>query len=260
VGSWIDVPVQSFTAEPGTRTDIPITITVPLDAQPGDHAGGVVALNTQAKQGSGDLKVDIKQAVGARTYVRIAGPLNPELTVSDVEVSTGGPAWLAPITGPTDTSAGFTITNTGNVRMTPTVTVAVKDVVGREVSRVEVEDFQELLPGASLDATAALGDLSGFGPRYTVEVTTTTSDVSQSSATAFWVMPWLLVILLVVVVAAFVVLRRRNRPATGSSGDGGGPGGESDPSSPAAGPAAAAGTSDALVGVGAKADDTRSGR
>jgi hypothetical protein len=255
VGKWIEVPVNSFTAQPGTRTDIPITVTVPLDAEPGDHAGGVVALNTAALQGSGDLKVDIKQAVGARMYVRVAGPLNPELSVSDVNISTGGQAWLAPFTGPSDATAHFTITNTGNVRMTPTVSVVVKDMFGRKVASQEAKDFQELLPGASLDATAALGDLSGFGPRYSVDITTTAGDTTQSSSTAFWVAPWLLLILLVVALAAFVVLRRRNRPATGSSGAGGGPGGERDPSSPAAGPAASARASTGLVGVGAQPDD-----
>jgi hypothetical protein len=245
VGTWITVPVSSFTAEPGTRTDIPITIAVPLDAEPGDHAGGVVALNTQAQQGAGDLKVDIKQAVGARVYVRVEGPLSPELTVSDVSVSTGGQAWLAPITGPSDVTSKFTITNTGNVRMTPTVTVKVKDMFGRTVKTVEVPDFQELIPGASVDAAAALGDLSGFGPRYSLEVTTSSPEATQTSSASFWVVPWLLILLIVVAVAAFVVLRRRNRPATGSTGDGGGPGGERDPSSPAAGPAASG-----LVGAG----------
>jgi hypothetical protein len=249
VGSWIEVPVNSFTAQPGTRTDIPITVTVPLDAEPGDHAGGVVALNTAALQGSGDLKVDIKQAVGARMYLRVAGPLIPELSVSDVNVSTGGQAWLAPVTGPSDATAHFTITNTGNVRMTPTVKVAVKDVFGREVASQEAKDFQELLPGASVDATAALGDLSGFGPRYSVEITTTSDDATQSSSSAFWVMPWLFLFVLLAAVGAWVGLRRRNRPAAGSSGDGGGPGGARNPSSPAAGPAATG-----LVGVGAQAD------
>lgn len=251
-GSWIDVPVDGFTAQPGTRTDVPITITVPLDAEPGDHAGGVVALNTQAKEGSGDLRVDFKQAVGTRMYVRIAGELNPELTVSDVSVATGGQAWLAPITGPSDATARFTITNTGNVRMTPSVKVAVKDVLGREVASQEVSNFQELLPGGSLDATAALGDLSGFGPRYTVEITTTAGDTVQTSSAAFWVMPWILLLLLVVAAAAFVVLRRRNRPASGSSGGRGGPGGKGNPSSPSAGPAAS--SRDDLVGVGAPSD------
>jgi uncharacterized membrane protein len=247
-GSWIDVPVDSFTAQPGTRTDIPITITVPLDAEPGDHAGGVVALNAQAKEGSGDLRVDFKQAVGTRMYVRVPGALNPELTISDVSVSTGGQAWLAPITGPSDATARFTVTNTGNVRMTPSVTVTVKDTFGREVARQEVADFQELLPGGSLEATAALGDLSGFGPRYTVEITTTSGDTVQTSSTAFWVIPWLLLLVFVAAAVAFVVFRLRNRPASGSSGGRGGPGGKGNPSSPSAGPAASAEAD--LVGVG----------
>lgn len=236
-GSWITVPVTTITAEPGTRTDIPITIAIPLDAEPGDHAAGVVALNAEAQEGGGDLKIDVKRAVGARVYVRVDGPLSPELTVSDVSVPTGGQAWLAPIAGPSDATAKFTITNTGNVRMTPTVTVKVKDMFGRTVKTVEVPDFQELIPGASVDATATLGDLSGFGPRYTLEVTTSSPEATQTSSASFWVVPWLLILLIVVAVATFVVVRRRNRPATGSTGDGGGPGGERDPSSPATGPA-----------------------
>lgn len=256
VGKWITVPVDGLTAQPGTRSDIPITVSVPLDAEPGDHAGGIVALNTKAREGTGNLKVDIKQAVGVRMYVRVAGPLNPELTVSNLHVSTGGQAWLAPVTGPPKTTARFTITNAGNVRLSPSVKVRVKDLFGRVVASEDVGRLQELLPGASVDATAKLGDLSGFGPRYTVEVTTASDGTTATTATssvAFWVVPWLLLLVLMLAIAAFVVRWRRRRRSAGSPGDGTGSADPREPGPTPGGPASAARGGD-LAGVSAGGD------
>ena len=43
VGSWVQVAQENLTVPPGMEITLPITITVPPDARPGDHVGGIVA-------------------------------------------------------------------------------------------------------------------------------------------------------------------------------------------------------------------------
>lgn len=43
VGSWVQIAQENVTVPPGMELTLPITITVPPDARPGDHVGGIVA-------------------------------------------------------------------------------------------------------------------------------------------------------------------------------------------------------------------------
>ena len=211
LGAWIDVPVSVLVVPPGTRTDVPFTVTVPLDAEPGDHAGGIVALDTQPRGGDGPAGgVATKQALGVRIYVRVDGPLRPQVTVADTALLTGGephrcrsPARrtpkLASLSSTPATSASHQPPRCGS----PTL-------FGREVASASVPELPELLPGQSIEQGVPLGELSGFGPRYRLVVTADAQGTqSEGSATA-WVVPWLLLALLVVLIVIFVVLRRRS--------------------------------------------------
>lgn len=70
---------------PGTVV-LPLTITVPADATPGDHSGAVVAASTTSG-GSEAANVQLEQRVAVRVYLRVAGESAPGLTLSDVVAS-----------------------------------------------------------------------------------------------------------------------------------------------------------------------------
>src|SRR6185503_7586052 len=47
-GSWVTLPVETQTVNPNSRADVPFSITIPANASPGDHVGGIAALNTSS--------------------------------------------------------------------------------------------------------------------------------------------------------------------------------------------------------------------
>jgi hypothetical protein len=232
VGKWVTIPVEQLIVAPGARSDIPFTLTVPLDAEPGDHAGGIVALDpSTSPDGSGGMDIAVRQAVGVRIYVRVAGQLSPNLMVAGLTVSNSGAGFLAPITGPSKTLAKFSVANVGNMSLTPSMKVTVTDTFGREVASKAVADAVEVLPGQIAAFEVDLGDLSGIGPKYEVSVSAQAGEVGSQASTSFWVFPWLFFLLLVLGLV-LLVLARMKRRRSGPS-DSAPPAGTSSPSSPA---------------------------
>lgn len=152
VGSWVSIPQPSLIVQPRTQYTIPVTITVPADATPGDHVGGIVA-GLRAKGTGADGKVvDLEQRTGTRLYLRVDGPLQPNLSVENVQ--TRYSSKLNPLSGPTEVT--YTIANRGNVRMGGTAKVKVGGPFGLFATTTEPEQIPELLPGESVQFTKTL--------------------------------------------------------------------------------------------------------
>ena len=78
VGSWVDLPVNQYNLPPKTATEFHFEVKVPINASPGDHAGGIVALNlapnTNPESGT---QVAVQRGEGIAIYVRVPGPCTP---------------------------------------------------------------------------------------------------------------------------------------------------------------------------------------
>ena len=143
------LPAPQVVLPANTETRVPFEMTVPNDATPGDHVGGIVALDTEAQTlaDEGDVGFAVRSGVGARICTRVTGPVAPGLSVSDVEVSTSG--GVGPLLGlPADATVTYTVTNTGNVRLSPTAVVGVDPLFGSSTALAE-EELPELIPGSS---------------------------------------------------------------------------------------------------------------
>jgi|GEM_PF-365241 len=224
-GTWIRPSVDTVTVEPYAKVEVPFSIAIPQGATPGDYDGAVfTTLASPADQGGEQVVVDFR--VGVRVHLRVAGDVAPGLEVSDVE-PVRLTAWWNPL--PADVGVSFTVTNTGNVRVTGrAVSEVVADYVWRteRQSGIDSVETPELLPGSSVVFSAEPAEgasvwaqgpyftkLWGFGKQsYTVrivnaEVPNSDTQVPSVAATAeIWVMPW---IPLAVVLIALVLLVRR---------------------------------------------------
>src|SRR5690606_15982159 len=109
IGSWIRVDPRTYTVPARTRLDIPFLLTVPDDAAPGDHAGGIVASLT-----TGAGTVAVENRVGVRMLAQVAGELQPALTVQDLRTSFA-PSWVP--FAPGTLTVDYTVRNDGNVRL-----------------------------------------------------------------------------------------------------------------------------------------------
>jgi hypothetical protein len=219
VGAWIETAARDLVIQPNTRLDIPIRITVPRDAEPGDHAGGIVAsLVAAGADGQGNA-VEVERRVGTRIYLNVAGEERPALEIHDVSASYD--AGWNPISG--TLTVRFSVTNTGNIRLAAAQTVSASGPFGLWRKSLDaLSDLPEILPGGPIATTTTitdvppLFDLAGevhLGPYPTREGVVVAVD-PVSAAAHTWALPILLTGLVLLAVEAVVLaLRWRRRRA-----------------------------------------------
>jgi hypothetical protein len=216
------------TVPPATSLEIPIAVTVPAGARPGDHAAGIIVSSKTPGTDAEGHHVVIDRRTGSRLYLRVTGPLNPALVVENVETEYH-PA-VNPLNGSLDVT--YTVRNAGNVRLGAHQRVTVSDLFGT-VDEHKPADIPELLPGSVLtyhqhfSGVAATIRVSAdvrvtpFVPKSAGDGLSRGTEASSSSAHTLAI-PWtLLVALLLLGVVVFLVRRRRS----GSQDDPAGPGG-----------------------------------
>ncbi|WP_433125306.1 WxL protein peptidoglycan domain-containing protein [Micromonospora sp. CA-240977] len=217
-GAWVRFTGATVTIPSTSRLDIPFTLTVPSNATPGDHAGGIVASLAATTADTQGNQVAVDHRVGARIYLRVTGELRPALTVEDLRVRHTGS--LNPLAGGTLT-ATFTVRNTGNVRLTGQPTLAASGPFGLGRRSTDGEALTEILPGGELTTTVRM---TGVPPlfRLTASAAVTPAAVgdqaldpqppSGTARTAVWAVPWPqtgLLVLLALVGWALIAARRR---------------------------------------------------
>lgn len=202
VGRWVKPLVAQVTVDGRTQTDVPVTVRIPRNASPGDHAGGIVALNTAVERQPGDragMDIGIQRAVAARVYVRVSGTTRPGLEVDDVTFTHDRGAW--PWSGKGTGTVSWTVTNTGNVRLAPDAEVSVRGLLGKDV-RLQREELLDLLPGQSTRMTQEVTGVGWIG-RAVAEVELDAGQGLASSGTASaWLVPWPAFVLLLALLAA----------------------------------------------------------
>lgn len=158
VGSWVTLAQRNLTVAPGKAVTVPITIAVPADARPGDHVGAVLASAPVQGTGPDGKLVEFDRRTGTRLYVRVEGPLAPELAVTGIRTV------YQPALNPLDGSATVTyrIENRGNVRLGAKHRVSVSGPLGIGTRRSPADELAELLPGEDVTFTTTLdGVLAG---------------------------------------------------------------------------------------------------
>lgn len=209
LGSWVELPETGVTVNPASRADLPIRIRVPDNAEPGDHAGGVAALNTtpveQIEQGSADI--DVLRSVGVRIYVRVAGPLHPSLDVRNVRVEPTLPL-LPGISGTGRAQIRYEVVNSGNLRLAPTTELSVSGPFGIGRTTLEPVELRELLPGAAVTMSQTVTGVPSLG-RMTTSIDLRAVGLEETRRTvAFWAVPWVYVVVLVLAAGAAWWYRR----------------------------------------------------
>lgn len=220
IGAWVHLDQNTVTVPARAKLNMPFTVTVPANATPGDHVGGVIASVTQNVQAG---KVTREDRVGVALYLRVNGPLRPAFGIESV--SFGGYHGTPNPFGGGWTSVSYTVHNTGNVRLGGNQTVTVTGPFGIPLATVHPAALYELLPGGSVRVTARVNGIVPMGPmgvHVTVDpavvpgspgLTTPVQPVTYT--VGMWATPWSQLLLLLVLIAIVWVvvrtLRRRRR-------------------------------------------------
>jgi hypothetical protein len=217
VGAWIHLPASvahGYTLPARTAATVPFTVAVPADATPGDHAGGIVALDVTGAPTSGShVQFQVRRGVGVRVYLHVLGPVRPGLAVTGIEPRASVPP-LAFATGSGSADVRFDVVNTGNTLFSRVrVQAYATDAFGDTVKTFRPTVLTAVLPGSHETVTEPTWRGLPFAGPVTVHVHVTASGVDRTASSGFWVVPWLLVAVVVVAVAgvAFWWTRRRRR-------------------------------------------------
>ncbi|MFF9847857.1 WxL protein peptidoglycan domain-containing protein [Streptomyces litmocidini] len=212
-GAWIRPERTRITVPARSAVTVPYTLTVPADADPGDHPGALVALDERiARGGKGSVAVGVQRAVGARVYLRVNGPTVPALAVEDVTLDQDRP--LVPGTRTSSALVSYTLYNRGNVTLNPKVVLKARGLFGRTLLDRDLAGVPaELLPRQKIRLTERWTGSPQLD-RGDVTLTVTAKDVKETATVSFLALPWFAAAVLVVGGAAGLCgLRIRRRRA-----------------------------------------------
>lgn len=192
-GTWISLP-DEVTIPAGETAIVPFEISVPDNAEPGDHAAGITASVLSVQTGEDGANVGVDSRVGFRVTTRVTGELTPEPVISGL-VGDYALSWN-PLR-PGQVTVDFDVENAGNTILL--VEGAVNAGGQSAPFPADGEKPQELLPGDSRSFTVVV---DGVWPLFAVPVeavvaptmltmTGETSEVTPvSSSLTVWAMPW----------------------------------------------------------------------
>lgn len=221
VGSWIELPATVEVAA-GASVAVPFTVSVPAEATPGDHPGGIVASLAPPESDTAGPQVGVDTRVGVRVHLRVTGELAPALTINDL-TTRYETSWnpFAPGTMHVD----YTVSNDGNVRLSSIQTFEVLGPFGLSSgatgpSGSVVGQQREILPGQTSEVSTTL---TGVWPlaQLTTSIRglqdTVGDDVVGAAMpdlavqTSTLAIPWpQLAVLVLLVVGIIALVRRRN--------------------------------------------------
>lgn len=224
VGEWITTDEPSVRVEVGEVIRIPFTVTVPDDAQPGEHVGALLT----ARESAGDtLSVDMRYAT--RVAVTVAGELTAGLALegAQAEVDTGFWPWESAAA-----RVSYAVHNTGNTRLSAMqlITAPGVELYATPASADGLQPLTEMLPGAAVDVDATVDGIAAWWPVVDVEISVSptvlltgaddppSADQQQTVVSTVAVAPGWWVLLSGIVLAALIVVllvrRARGRART----------------------------------------------
>ena len=210
-GSLVGAPAtqDDVTVPPGESVEVPFALTLPDDAAPGDHVGGIVAERAGAAGSDSPARRRTAQAepVGRAVADRLRGHAEP--------VRKG------------DATVTYTIHNTGNAILTARQAVSVSGPFGRwAVKAGRIADSPALLPGDTEGVRAAArcdSRAAADGDRHARPAAHRRGGLDRAARRRSrppahaWTVPWSLLLLVVVVLCGLVAAVGRSGPA-GSDG------------------------------------------
>jgi hypothetical protein len=231
VGAWLrvgKVPSGTVTVKPRATVILPVTLQVPRNASPGDHAGGIiVSLTSLVKSKKKNTLVKFEQRVATRVIIRVSGPLHPRLSIQNLHATYS--AHLNPFTGGV-VRVSYSVGNTGNALLGASQQVTGQGLIGSAVRTTSLPGVPLLLPGGAYKVST---HVSGILPFFEVTATVRLvplglrGDINPgihptTASVTLWTIPWLLVAVVIVLILGIIALiwrrRRRRWPRPGRSG------------------------------------------
>ncbi len=222
LANWITVNVPKITIPPRQKVDVPFTVVVPLDAEPGGHYAALT-WGTSSPSAKGSGSVDITGQIATLILLNVAGTTSESGQIISFETASRATNYQKlPVQFVTK------IANTGNVHFKPVGQVTIKNMFGRTVATLPfnvVKDGGNILPKSVRVFETTWDKQFAFG-KYTATLDASYGKAGTISGEyTFWVVDPLLAIMWAVIAIILVVIlillgtlasRSRNGKADGT--------------------------------------------
>lgn len=193
---YIHVDEKSFELKDGERATIPVTISVPTDAEPGGLYGTVLVTTTSKnpeKVSSGSTAIISR--IGTLFFVNVPGDVHYDGKLKEFQTKSRGALFSK---GPIDFRLLYE--NNGSTHLNPYGEIKIKNIFGEEVGSVVID------PWFAMPSSLRLREVSWDRPflfgmyTATANINRGYQDIVDSKSITFFVIPWK------IVVAAFAAL------------------------------------------------------
>jgi hypothetical protein len=205
---YIKIPHMQFDLNHAERVRIPVTVSLPKDAEPGGRYGSLVVsivsdpIDATDESGAKSGSVVVSR-IGTLFFVTTPGSVAHEgalqkfSTVGDQSIFAKGPINFAVVTE-----------NTGSVHLTPYGEIRVYNAVGSEVGFVELQPW--FVMPKSLRVREVSWNRDFMIGRYTAtaKINRGYDDVIDEQSYVFWVIPWKIIAVVFVSLFVFFLLLR----------------------------------------------------
>jgi hypothetical protein len=176
--------VNTFTLESGERITLPVTVSIPEDAEPGGLYGSVLFESKSFGQDANASRTISR--LGALLFVRVNGDVAENGALEDFRVSGGSPVFV------TEDPIGFEMLyrNSGSVHVNPYGMITVRNIFGMTVGEVEVTPYYAMPESLRYrKITWEHGPLFGYYTA-TLEQNRGYDDIVDTRSISFGVLPW----------------------------------------------------------------------
>lgn len=190
---YISVPHEKFYLDHAQRARIPVTITVPPDAEPGGRYGSLLTTmaskpNEQTEAEGAQPTSPIVSRIGTLFFVTVPGDIEWDSKLADFSTVNGQKIfWNGPI--------DFLLTseNTGSVHATPYGQLTITNLLGENVGSVQMQPW--FVMPESVRTREISWNREFLIGRYTatVEVNRGYDNIVDEMTFSFWVIPWKIV-------------------------------------------------------------------
>lgn len=207
IKDYITVPSDHIIIKDQERAIIPVTVSIPANADPGGFYGSILTEALPVAKRPGDDVLEPAAAlvtrIGTLFFVKTPGEVNEEGSVIDFTTIPDQKFFLS---GPI--KMGIVFENTGSVHLLPEGEVTITNIMGESVGDVVLEPWT-VFPQSirTKDMTWTREFLFG---RYTVEakINRGYDDEVDEVSLVFWVLPWKILAVVFVVLFLFILTLR----------------------------------------------------
>lgn len=207
---YITIGASNIDIEHGTRVRVPVSVSIPKNAEPGGLYGsvivGTVSKNENQNEANGVVSSNpVISRIGTLVFIRIKGEVKESGKFTDFRIAGNKKV----VFDPSNIKFNLFFQNDGNVHLNPKGTITIKNMLGTTVGTIAVEPWFAM-PKSLRFREVDWSKTFLFG-KYTAlaNVEKGYDKSSDTLSISFFVIPWKIVLLIFIGLVIVVGLFRR---------------------------------------------------